>query len=309
MAKKKTFYRDSRGRFVSKKSQTTDVYKWYGKNKEQIYSEKNGRLKTRNVLDYETRRDKFNARNDNQERKVRIIEDGDLKTILERQREFESKKLERSTDENFVFSEQAYKKYGLSEKEQRVYYNILRDANAKVEELQEITDDVLGARFSYNMNVDRDTLQRRLNAASRIFDENYIHDVAERYREDFFDAFDNFINQSDMYRMTSEGLQEVGTQEYIRALKKRNPDLSNEEIKKLAESGQPVDDIKNLMDILHELVDEIGDYNFMKLRKKTKTDSLAYALNSIVDTFGYQQVVNELEEIVGYIRSGKGQFY
>lgn len=309
MPKKKTFYRDSRGRFVSKNSQSTDVYKWYGKHKEQVYSKEKGRLQTRNVLDYRARRDKFNTRNDNQERKVRIIEDGDLKTILQRQQEFQSKKLDRSTDEKFVFSEQALKKYGLDEETQREYYEILKRANTKVEELQEITDDVLGARFSYNMNVDQDTLQRRLNAANKIFDENYIHDVAEKYKEDFFDAFDNFINQSDMYRMTSEGLQEVGTQEYIRALKKRNPDLSNEEIKKLAEAGQPVGDIKNLMDILHELVNEIGDYNFMKLRKKTKTDSLAYALNSIVDTFGYQQVVNELEEIVGYIRSGKGQFY
>ena len=309
MPKKKTFYRDSQGRFVSKNSQSTDVYKWYGKKKEQIFSREKGRLKTRNVLDYETRRDKFNARNDNQERKVRIIEDGDLKTILQRQQEFQSKRLERSTDENFVFSEQAYKKYGLSEKEQREYYNILRNANIKVEELQEITDDVLGARFSYNMNVDPDTLRRRLNAANKIFDENYIHDVAEKYKEDFFDAFDNFINQSDMYRITEEGLQEVDDKEYIRILKKQNPDLSNEEIKRLAQAGQPVDDVKNLMDILHDLVDEIGDYNFMKLRKKTKTDSLAYALNSIVDTFGYQQVVSELEEIAGYIRSGKGQFY
>lgn len=132
----------------------------------------------------------------------------------------------RSTDEQFVFDPAANAKYKLDIKSQEKIYQVFRDANKVVEEIRQLTDadmheDVVAARFSYNMNVKPEILWRRYEAAEELIlkgARQYVIDVAAKYRQDFISNFQDQFEAEDIKEFM-EALEDLNDRQFLSVLK------------------------------------------------------------------------------------------
>lgn len=132
----------------------------------------------------------------------------------------------RSTDEQFIFDPAANAKYKLDIKSQEKIYQVFRDANKVVEEIRQLTDadmheDVIAARFSYNMNVNPDILWRRYEAAEELIlkgARQYVMDVAAKYRQDFISNFQDQFEAEDIKEFM-EALEDLNDRQFLSVLK------------------------------------------------------------------------------------------
>lgn len=207
----------------------------------------------------------------------------------------ENKTKGKSTDDQFVFSPTAYSRYGLNEKKQREYYELFKEANEHVEMLREETDNIIGAKFSYKLDVPPDVLQRRVDAALDVMEDDYVEKLVQQSRTDFFDAFSNFLDHDKYILNEKNDIEEVSEDE-----------LDSEGY--FTRNGKRFK-AKELIEIMEDEFGKLSDYQFLELRRKTNTESLAYALQSIVETYQYSMVIEEVKRLIGYAREGKGLLY
>ena len=148
------------------------------------------------------------------------------RTGREKAKEYTDIDKPRSTDEQFVFDPAANAKYKLDIKSQEKIYQVFRDANKVVEEIRQLTDadmheDVVAARFSYNMNVKPEILWRRYEAAEELIlkgARQYVIDVAAKYRQDFISNFQDQFEAEDIKEFM-EALEDLNDRQFLSVLK------------------------------------------------------------------------------------------
>lgn len=202
----------------------------------------------------------------------------------------------KSTDTHFEYSYTVQKRWGIDKEQQKQIWEILRQANQIGAEYSELTDSVYNAKFSYNLeSADSfSQLERRIQAAQRVISGEYFDTIASKYKADFKEAFSNILDRSTMVMRSRSGYENVSEQEYREALQQTYPTLNENQINELMEKGTPVGNIRNITDVVFEDIDELSDAAFFQLLRKTGNESLAYALDSIINTFGYEAVISEL---------------
>lgn len=202
----------------------------------------------------------------------------------------------KSTDTHFEYSYAVQKRWGIDKEQQKQIWELLRQANQIGAEYSELTDSVYNAKFSYNLeSADSfSQLERRIQAAQRVISGEYFDTIATKYKEDFKEAFSNILDRSTMVMRSASGYENISEQEYREALQQAYPTLNENQINELMEKGTPVGNIRNITDVVFEDIDELSDAAFFQLLRKTGNESLAYALDSIINTFGYEAVINEL---------------
>lgn len=210
----------------------------------------------------------------------------------------------KSTDDHFEFSYTVQRKWGLDREEQHKIWEILREANRIGAEYKELTDSVYNAKFSYNLESAEtfDKLYKRIETAQRVINGEYFETLASRYKSEFKEAFSNILDKSTMVMRQRSGYEAISQEEYFKALKDEYPNKSNDEIRKLMSEGTPVGNIRSITDVVFEDIDELSDAAFFQLLRKTGNESIAYALDSIINTFGYEQVINELLYVGNLVR-------
>lgn len=202
----------------------------------------------------------------------------------------------KSTDTHFEYSYAVQKRWGIDREQQKQIWELLRQANQIGAEYSELTDSVYNAKFSYNLeSADSfSQLERRIQAAQRVISGEYFETIASKYKTEFKEAFSNILDRSTMVMRSRSGYENVSEQEYREALQQAYPTLNEKQINELMEKGTPVGNIRNITDVVFEDIDELSDAAFFQLLRKTGNESLAYALDSIINTFGYEAVINEL---------------
>lgn len=202
----------------------------------------------------------------------------------------------KSTDDHFEYSYAVQKRWGISREQQKQIWEILRKANQIGAEYSELTDSVYNAKFSYNLeSADSfSQLERRIQAAQRVISGEYFETIASKYKSDFKESFSNILDRSTMVMRSKSGYESVSEQEYREALQQAYPTLNEKQINELMEKGTPVGNIRNITDVVFEDIDKLSDAAFFQLLRKTGNESLAYALDSIINTFGYEAVIKEL---------------
>lgn len=201
-----------------------------------------------------------------------------------------------STDTHFEYSYAVQKRWGIGREQQKEIWELLRQANQIGAEYKELTDSVYNAKFSYNLeSADSfSQLERRIQAAQRVISGEYFETIASKYKSDFKESFSNILDRSTMVMRSKSGYESVSEQEYREALQQAYPTLNDKQINELMEKGTPVGNIRNITDVVFEDIDELSDAAFFQLLRKTGNESLAYALDSIINTFGYEAVIKEL---------------
>lgn len=202
----------------------------------------------------------------------------------------------KSTDTHFEYSYAVQKRWGIDREQQKQIWELLRQANQIGAEYSELTDSVYNAKFSYNLeSADSfSQLEKRIQAAQRVISGEYFETIANKYKMEFKEAFSNILDRSTMVMRSRSGYENVSEQEYREALQQAYPTLNEKQINELMEKGTPVGNIRNITDVVFEDIDELSDAAFFQLLRKTGNESLAYALDSIINTFGYEAVINEL---------------
>lgn len=212
----------------------------------------------------------------------------------------------KSTDTHFEYSYIVQKRWGIDKEQQKAIWEILRQANQIGAEYRELTDGVYDAHFSYNLESAETftRLEKRIQAAQRVISGEYFEEIATKYKQDFKESFSNMLDKSTMIVKVDSGYMEISEKQYFNALKKEYPNLSKKEIEILMEEGTEVDlldkkgkfigRIKNITDVVFQDIEELSDEEFFQLLRKTGNSSLAYALDSIVDSFGYNKIIKEL---------------
>lgn len=220
----------------------------------------------------------------------------------------------KSTDTHFEYSYAAQKKWGLDRNQQKQIWEILREANQIGAEYKELTDGVYDAHFSYNLDSAETftRLEKRIQAAKRVISGEYFEEIAAKYKQDFKESFSNMLDKSTMIVKVESGYIEVSEEQYFDALKKEYPNLSKKEIEILMEEGTEADlldekgkvigRIKNITDVVFKDIEELSDKEFFQLLRKTSNSSIAYALDSIVDSFGYNKIIKELLYVGNLVR-------
>ena len=219
----------------------------------------------------------------------------DLPNWQDRQESQKPAKL-KSTDDHFEFSYAVQKKWGIDREQQKKIWETLRQANQIGAEYKELTDSVYNAKFSYNLESAESfsQLERRIQAAQRVISGEYFETIASKYKTEFKEAFSNVIDRSTMVMRAKSGYVSVSEEEYKKALQEAYPTLNEKQIHELMQDGTPVGNIRNITDIVFEDIDELSDAGFYQLLRKTGNESLAYALDSIINTYGYEAIINEL---------------
>lgn len=202
----------------------------------------------------------------------------------------------KSTDTHFEYSYVVQKRWGIDREQQKQIWELLRQANQIGAEYSELTDSVYNAKFSYNLESANSfsQLEKRIQAAQRVISGEYFDTIASKYKKEFKEAFSNILDRSTMVMRSRSGYENVSEQEYREALQQAYPTLNEKQINELMEKGTPVGNIRNITDVVFEDIDELSDAAFFQLLRKTGNESLAYALDSIINTFGYEAVINEL---------------
>ena len=202
----------------------------------------------------------------------------------------------KSTDDHFEFSYAVQKKWGIDREQQKKIWETLRQANQIGAEYKELTDSVYNAKFSYNLEAAESfsQLERRIQAAQRVISGEYFETIATKYKTEFKEAFSNVIDRSTMVMRAKSGYISVSEEEYKKALQEAYPTLNDKQIRELMQEGTPVGNIRNITDVVFEDIDELSDAGFYQLLRKTGNESLAYALDSIINTYGYEAIINEL---------------
>lgn len=144
----------------------------------------------------------------------------------EKAKEYTDVEKERSTDTKFVYDPAAQAKWGIDYKGQEYAYKLFKEANQVVDEIRQLTDaemheDVIAARFSYNLNVKPEILGRRIDAALEIVEKGarqYVIDVAAKYRQDFKSNFENQFEAEDIKEFM-EALEELNDRQFLSVLK------------------------------------------------------------------------------------------
>lgn len=201
-----------------------------------------------------------------------------------------------STDTHFEYSYAVQKRWGIGREQQKEIWELLRQANQIGAEYKELTDSVYNAKFSYNLESAESfsQLERRIQAAQRVISGEYFDTIASKYKTEFKEAFSNILDRSTMVMRSRSGYENISEQEYREALQQAYPTLNEKQINELMEKGTPVGNIRNITDVVFEDIDELSDAAFFQLLRKTGNESLAYALDSIINTFGYEAVISEL---------------
>lgn len=172
----------------------------------------------------------------------------------------------KSTDESFEFSYAARQKHGYTMEQQKEWFDIFKAANKRLEEINDLLGiggkgrPSLGVEFSYNMNIEKELMARRLASAEKVLSDSYIEELAEQYKKDFIENFSQHLAPEDF-------------------------------------------------SALQKAVNSLTDFQFLQLLKNTSLDHLSYALDSVIDTFGYNKILDEVNFIISKIESGQGVLY
>lgn len=144
----------------------------------------------------------------------------------EKAKEYTDVETPRSTDTSFVYSQKVRAKWGLDERQQEYAYKLFKEANQVVDEIRQMTDaemhdDVIAARFSYNLDVKPEILGRRMDAALEILEKGarqYVIDVAAKYRQDFISNFQDQFEAEDIQEFMN-ALDALNDRQFLSVLK------------------------------------------------------------------------------------------
>lgn len=302
---KRTYFRDEKGRFVSKEYRGK-VYKWSANEKTYVGAKVPQQRTSRGRNQYVER-----IKSDVSEKPFsaggnKTIWVDDLPNWQDAEISQKPAKL-KSTDDHFEYSYAVQKRWGINRETQKEIWEILRQANQIGAEYNELTDSVYNAKFSYNLESAEtfDRLIKRIETAKKVISGEYFENIANKYKQEFKDAFSNVIDKSTMVERVKQGYKTVSEEEYKSALQKAHPQLSDDEINTLMEEGTPVGNIRNITDVVFEDIDQLSDAGFFQLLRKTGNESLAYALDSIINTFGYEAIISELLYVGNLVRELK----
>ena len=76
----------------------------------------------------------------------------------------------KSNEEEFVFNYNVYKKRGYNRQVQETYYKIFKEANRAGIEINLASQGTVSPHFSYNLDVPKDQLERRLKSAMEVIE-------------------------------------------------------------------------------------------------------------------------------------------
>lgn len=104
---------------------------------------------------------------------------------------------------------------------------------------------------------------------------------------------------------------EIEPERLERRIARANEFLAGNYIERI--SAEYKEDFKNnfkehltsdLYEELSSAIDSLSDIKFLKMLKNTRYDSLAYAIQSIIDEFGYEFLLGEVKAIINYTSMG-----
>ena len=216
---------------------------------------------------------------------------------------------EKSTSENFVFDYNVYKKRGYNRDVQQTYYNILKRANEAGTEINLASQGVISPHFSYNLDIPKEQLERRLKAAMEVIETpkySYIENRYYEYKKQYLSNMVGYVSDSFQVINKNGKLHFLSSSEYKKALQETYPNMSKEGIRIAFNLGMQatITDKKGnqyqtekLKDVFEDNVLNMNNEEFYKLMRKLGLEKVAFGLDSIIDEGNYNIILADVFEI------------
>lgn len=218
-------------------------------------------------------------------------------------------KKEKSNEEEFVFDYNVYRKRGYNRQVQETYYKIFKEANRVGTEINLASQGTINPSFSYNLDVPREQLERRLSAAMEVIETpkySYIENKYYEYKKQYLSNMVNYIADSFQVINKNGRLQLISSSEYKKALQETYPNFSKEGIRIAFNNGiqATITDKKGnqyqtqkLKDVFEDNVLNMDNKEFYKLMRKLGLEKVAFGLDSIIDEGNYNIILADVFEI------------
>lgn len=215
----------------------------------------------------------------------------------------------KSNEEEFVFDYTVYRKRGYNRQVQETYYKIFKEANRLGIEINLASQGTIDPKFSYNLDVPKEQLERRLKSAMKIIETpkyDYIEEKYSEYKNQYLGNIRNYISDSFQVINKNGRLQLISAQDYKKALQETYPDKGKYALKNAFNSGMPatlVDKKGNqyqtqkLKDVFENNVFAMDNKEFYKLMRKLGLEKVAFGLDSIIDEGNYNIILADVFEI------------
>lgn len=216
---------------------------------------------------------------------------------------------EKSTSENFVFDYNVYKKRGYNRDIQQAYYNIFKRANEAGTEINVASRGTVSPSFSYNLDVPKEQLERRLKSAMEVIEtpkDAYIENRYSEYKKQYLSNILDYISSSFQVINKNGRLQLLSSSDYKKALEETYPNFSKESIRKAFNSGLPTVftdkkgnqyQTQKLKEVFEDNVLNTNNEDFYKLMRKLGLEKVAFGLDSIIDEGNYNIILADVFEI------------
>lgn len=216
---------------------------------------------------------------------------------------------EKSTSENFVFDYNVYKKRGYNRDVQQTYYNIFKRANEAGTEINLASQGAVSPHFSYNLDIPKEQLERRLKAAMEVIETpkySYIENRYYEYKKQYLSNMAAYVSDSFQVINKNGRLHFLSSAEYKKALQETYPNMSKEGIRIAFNLGMQatITDKKGnqyqtekLKHVFEDNVLNMNNEEFYKLMRKLGLEKVAFGLDSIIDEGNYNIILADVFEI------------
>lgn len=215
----------------------------------------------------------------------------------------------KSNEEEFVFDYNVYKKRGYNRQVQEAYYKIFKEANRLGTEINLASQGTINPKFSYNLDIPKEQLERRLKSAMKIIETpkyDYIEEKYSEYKSQYLGNIRSYI--SDSYQVINKNgrLQLLSSQEYKKALQETYPERGKYALKSAFDLGMPatytdkkgnVYQTEKLKNVFEDNVLNMDNKEFYKLMRKLGLEKVAFGLDSIIDEGNYNIILADVFEI------------
>lgn len=215
----------------------------------------------------------------------------------------------KSNEEEFVFDYNVYKKRGYNRQVQETYYKIFKEANRLGTEINLASQGTIDPKFSYNLDIPKEQLERRLKAAMEVIEfpkYSYIENRYYEYKKQYLSNMVSYVSDSFQVINKNGRLHFLSSSEYKKALQETYPNMSKEGIRIAFNLGMQatVKDKKGnqyqtekLKDVFEDNVMNMNNEEFYKLMRKLGLEKVAFGLDSIIDEGNYNIILADVFEI------------
>ena len=215
----------------------------------------------------------------------------------------------KSNEEEFVFDYTVYRKRGYNRQVQETYYKIFKEANRLGTEINLASQGTIYPKFSYNLDVPKEQLERRLKSAMKIIETpkyDYIEEKYSDYKSQYLENIRNYISDSFQVINKNGRLQLISSEDYKKALQETYPDKSKYALRNAFNTGMQATltdkkgnqyQTQKLKDVFEDNVFKMDNKEFYKLMRKLGLEKVAFGLDSIIDEGNYNIILADVFEI------------